>query len=116
MTAFTSVTPSQRRSSRAPTYDAAVASLTAILLRGLKSIRRQHFNSRKAFARRLGLPVQGLINIERGHRKLLAAELFVLAYAINETPQWVVQEILRRFETEIAQWRKESGRNCRERL
>jgi len=90
-------------------YDTAVVSLRPILLRGLKSIRREHFNNRKEFAKRLGIAPQILINIERGHRNLHAAELFLLAFAMNETPQWVVQEISRRFETEIGQWRKEWG-------
>jgi transcriptional regulator with XRE-family HTH domain len=88
-------------------YDAAVVSLENILLRGLKSIRSEHF-SRKEFANRLGLKVQSLINIERGHRNLLAAELFLLSFAMNKNPYWIVQEILRRFEDEIGQWRKEA--------
>ena len=99
---------SARRAAQAPTYEQAVASFAAILLRGLKSIRSEH-SGRKAFARRLGLPVQSVINIERGHRKLQAAELFVLAYAMNESPEWLVKELLRRFETEIDRWLKESG-------
>lgn len=90
------------------TYDQAVVALAAILLRGLKSIRSEHFK-RKAFAKRVGLPVQSLVNIERGHRKLLAAEFFVLAFALGKNPEWIVQEIARRFETEISHWCKESG-------
>jgi transcriptional regulator with XRE-family HTH domain len=90
------------------TYEQAVAGLTAILLRGLKSIRSEHIG-RKAFARRLNLPVQSVINIERGHRNLRAAELFLLAFVMNEEPAWVVNEILRRFETEIGSWRQEWG-------
>jgi hypothetical protein len=91
------------------TYDKTVVSLEHIILRGLKSIRREHFNNRKALAKRLGLPVTVIINFERRHRRLLAAELFVLSFALNRNPEWVVHEILRRYETEIAQWRRESG-------
>ena len=107
MSAPTLATPRPRRHTQS--YDEAVTALQAILLRGLKSVRREHFPSRKAFARHLKLPVQSVINIERGHRKLRAAELLVYAFAMNKAPQWVLQEILRRFETEIGQWRKESG-------
>jgi DNA-binding XRE family transcriptional regulator len=89
-------------------YPQAVAALDNILRRGLKSIRAEHFK-RKEFARRLGLPVQSVINIERGHRNLRAAELFLLAFVMNEEPAWVVNEILRRFETEIGSWRQEWG-------
>jgi DNA-binding XRE family transcriptional regulator len=64
---------------------------------------------RVPFARHLGLTPQTLINIERGHRKLQAAELFVLAFALGKSPEWMVREIERRFEDEIGQWRKESG-------
>ena len=110
--------PRRRAYLKTQTYEQTVAALAAILRRGLKSIRSEHCG-RKAFARRLNLPVQSVINIERGHSKLQAAELFALAFAMNESPQWIVEEILRRFETEIAQWRKESGiavRESRERL
>ena len=91
------------------TYDKTVVSLEHIILRGLKSIRCEHFNNRKALAKRLGLPVTVIINFERRKRRLLAAELFVLSFALNRNPEWVVQEIMRRFEPEIAQWRKEAG-------
>ena len=85
-----------------------VVPVDAFARRGLRSLRSERFK-RKDFARRLGISVQSLANIERGHRKLLAAELLLFAYGMNETPQWVLEEILRRFKDEIGQWRQESG-------
>jgi DNA-binding transcriptional regulator YiaG len=87
-------------------YDEAVTALQAILVRGLKSIRQERFPSRKGLARYLRVPVDTVINIERGHRRLLAADLLVYALAFGKSPEWVLQELLRRFETEIAEWRK----------
>ena len=100
--------PAQRMKTAPMSYDEAVASLAGILRRGLKSIRSEHFK-RKAFANRLGIKVQALVNLERGHRNLLAAELFLLSFAMDKSPQWIVQELLRRHEDEIGLWRKERG-------
>ena len=86
----------------------AVATLNDIIRRGLRSLRSERFK-RKEFAKRLGMSVESLGDIERGNRKLLAAELLLFAYAMNETPQWVLEEIFHRFKNEIDQWRKESG-------
>lgn len=88
--------------------DKAVVTLNDIIRRGLRSLRSERFK-RREFARRLGMSVQSLANIERGHRKLLAAELLLFAYAMNETPQWVLEEIFHRFKDEIDQWHRESG-------
>jgi hypothetical protein len=62
-------------------YDKAAAVLEDIVRRGLQSVRAEHFE-REAFAKRLGLPVQTLVNIERGHRHLKATE-FVRARLRN---------------------------------
>ena len=50
-----------------------------------------------------------LANIELGRRKLLATELLVLAFSMDQTPQWLLEELLLRFKNEMAQWRKEAG-------
>ena len=91
------------------TYDKTVFPLEQIILRGLNSIGREHFSNRKAIATLQGLPVTVIDNFERRHRRLLAAELFMIAFAMNMSPEWVVHEIVKRCESDIAQWRKESG-------
>src|SRR5262249_16834378 len=89
---------------RAQSYDDAVVALNDAIRRGLRTMRHDHGFKRKDFAKRLGIPLSRLARIEQGRRKVQAGGVLVFAFALDESTQWLMEELSFRFRHEIAEW------------
>ena len=67
-----------------------------IVRKGLKSIWSDNDLKPKKVANLLGIKTRTVVNIRTGHRKISAADIFIIAKALDVDPAWLVEEILRR--------------------
>lgn len=74
----------------------ARAAYEQIVRKGLASICIDRDLKPKKMAALLGIKTRTVVNIGTGHRKVSAADIFIIAKAIGEKPGWLVDEIDRR--------------------
>jgi transcriptional regulator with XRE-family HTH domain len=67
-----------------------------IVRKGLKSIWSDDDLKPKKVAKLLGIKDRTVVNIRRGHRKISAADLFIIAKSLDVSPIWLIEEIIRR--------------------
>lgn len=89
----------KRKTSKSFTDDRAF--WEGIVRKGLKSIWGDGDLNPKKVANRLGIKSRTVVNIRSGHRKISAADLFIIAKSLDVPPTWLVEEIMRRNKQEI---------------
>jgi transcriptional regulator with XRE-family HTH domain len=72
-----------------------------IVRKGLKSIWGDDDLNPKKVANLLGVKSRTVVNIRSGHRKISAADLFIIAKSLDVQPEWLIEEIIRRNRREI---------------
>lgn len=67
-----------------------------IVRRGLKSILSNNDLNPKKVANLLGIKTRTVVNMRTGHRKISAADIFIIAKALEVDPAGLIDEIIRR--------------------